>query len=82
MTDSYAVIARHVAKTLPDSLAERKALLRALSHVLSANHPAATDVAAQLAHITALEKLQAEFPLRFRDTAREPAPGGDGHHNS
>jgi hypothetical protein len=68
MLDSYSVIYRHVAATLPDSITARKVLLEALRNVL-AKGPIRDTVDAQLAAITSVEQLQAEFKFRF-----EPKP--------
>lgn len=65
MIDSYSTIFAHVARTLPDSLSERKRLLQALDSVLPTRHPAARHVAAQLAAIAGVEQLQQELPMHF-----------------
>lgn len=65
MTDSLTIIVRHCSRTLPENLAERKQLLRAMEHVLHPKHPAAGSIRSQIAAIKALEQLQEELPLKF-----------------
>jgi hypothetical protein len=65
MTESLAIIAAHCARTLPDSIDERKRVLRALTHVLTDAHPALAAVRGQLASLAAIERFQEELPMHF-----------------
>lgn len=65
MNDVIAVLAEHAARTLPDSICERKRVLRALEKVLTEKHPALKQVRAQLAAIKAVDRLNEELPLHF-----------------
>lgn len=65
MTDSIAILATHVARTLPDSLVERKKVLVALSRVLKSSHRAYRPVLNQIAAIEAIEAMQTQLPLNF-----------------
>jgi hypothetical protein len=77
MTDSISILATHVANTLPDSLAARKRVLRALQTVIKPSHPAWRDIELQLAAIANLEHLQVTLPLKFN--SRHDGNGdGDG----
>jgi len=78
-SDPYNTIAEHCAKTLPDSMIERKVLLRALEHVLTERHPALRPIRAQLAAIKAIEHLQDQLPFHFRGKRPRPQQG-DGHN--
>lgn len=66
MSDALSILASHVSRTLPDSLSERKSVLRALDNILKDKHPAKVEVRAQLAALETIERLQAELPLKFR----------------
>ncbi len=65
-TDPYNIIALHCAQTLPDSINERKRLLRALEHILTERHPALKALRAQLAALTVIDRLQAQLPIHFQ----------------
>lgn len=65
MNESLTIIAAHVARHLPDSISERKRVLRALEKILPERHPASRSVIAQLSSIEAIERLQSELPLHF-----------------
>ncbi len=65
MSDALSLITAHCARTMPDSLSDRKALLMAIKAILTNQHPAMKSVAAQLAAIEQVEMLQAELPLKF-----------------
>lgn len=60
-----SVLASHAIESLPDSLAKRKAVLRALEDVLPEKHPALPVIRSHLATLKAVEKLEAELPLKF-----------------
>lgn len=77
MTDSISILAEHAARTLPDSLPERKRILKAIRNLLKPKHPAYANIIAQLATLESAEKLQSELPLRFS----KPTHNGDGHGN-
>lgn len=63
--DSYAVLFAHVARTLPDSITERIALLTALARVLPDQHAAQPTITAMVQAMTLQEELQARLPLAF-----------------
>lgn len=63
--DSYAVLFAHVARTLPDSITERIALLAALARVLPSHHAAQPTITAMVQAMTLQEELQARLPLAF-----------------
>lgn len=65
MSTSIETLCRHAAKTLPDSLSERKTILRAMQKVLKCEEAVYRDVQAQLAAIAAVEKLNAQLQMRF-----------------
>lgn len=62
-TNPTEVLCMHAARTLPDSISERKHVLRALEKLVKGK--AAEEVRAQLAAIAAIEVLQVELPLVF-----------------
>jgi hypothetical protein len=65
MKDAIQVLCTHAARTLPDSISERKSVLRAMEKLMGHDHPARRLVASQIAAIMALEKLNSELPLKF-----------------
>lgn len=81
MESDLHVLAEHAARTLPDSMAERKKVLRSLNRVMGSKHPALPIVRAKLAALAAEEKLQGELLLRFkqaREAQQPPHNGKDG----
>jgi len=76
MNTSVEILCEHAARTLPDSISERKTILRAMEKILHGNHPVCRDVRAQLAAIAAIEKLQEELPMKF---FKKISPSHDGH---
>lgn len=65
MNNSVQVLAEHAARSLPDSISERKRVLRALNNVLEDRHPAVRGLRAQLANIEAIERLNDQLKLNF-----------------
>ena len=65
MKNSIDTLCEHAANTLPDSISQRKTVLRAMEKVLRGEHPVLRNVQAQLAAIAAVEQLQAELPMKF-----------------
>jgi len=65
MNEFLEIIVLHATRTLPDSISDRKRLLRAIEKLLVESHPAVASIRAQLASIAAIEKLQEELPLQF-----------------
>jgi hypothetical protein len=63
VTDPFEIIYTHLAKTLPDSIAERRKVLQAMSYVLKDSHPAKASVLAILAALDAQDKLQMDLSL-------------------
>lgn len=59
------VLCIHAAKTLPDSINERKSVLRAMEKTLQAKSPLYRDVQAQLAAVAVVEKLNAQLKMHF-----------------
>ncbi len=72
MTDSIAILAEHVAGTLPDSIAKRKRVLIALRSVLKSNHRAYRPIGDQIAALEAVSQLQSELPLNFTKPEAQP----------
>jgi len=71
------VILAHAASTMPDSLAQRREILRAMEKILTHEHEALAAVQSQLAALDAIDALQAELPLKF-----QPSPQTHtGKHN-
>lgn len=64
---SVIALAAHAANTLPDSISERKRVLRAITDLLTADHPAFQSASAQLASIEAVERLNEQLILKFRN---------------
>jgi len=60
------VLAEHVAKTLPDSIKERRKVLHALEIVLKRSHRAYSAIRQQIILLDAMEQLQSELPLKFK----------------
>lgn len=65
--DAKGVLLKHVAKTLPDSLSERKTLLYAMWALMSEDHPAYRSVEEQIRNLESAEELQKELPLKFTE---------------
>lgn len=64
-------LVEHAAQTMPDSLVQRKRVLRAIEHVM-VDHPVLRDVRSQLASLEAVERLSEQLRLRFtRQTETE-----------
>lgn len=61
MKTPYDIIYTHVAKTLPENLAERRELLQALHDAITDKNKIKPIVAAQIASIDALKNMQTEF---------------------
>jgi hypothetical protein len=76
MKNSIEVLCTHAAKNLPDSLNDRKTVLRAMEKVLRADHPVYRDVQAQLAAIAAVERLNIQLQMRFTTPATDSHNGG------
>jgi hypothetical protein len=70
MKNALDILCSHAAKTLPDSISERKSVLRAMEKVLRTDHSVYRDVQAQLAAISALEKLNTQMQMRFTGGAK------------
>ena len=68
------VLCTHAAKTLPDSLGDRRDVLAALARALHTDHPAHRDAQAQLAAIDAVETLERQLQTRFE------SPENKSHH--
>lgn len=62
---SQQILAEHAARTLPDSLAARSEVLRAILNNITEDHPAYQNIAAQIAGLEVAEKLQRELPFKF-----------------
>ncbi len=80
---SVLALAEHAAGSLPDSISERKRLLRAITHVLTDNHFAYQQAQAQLASIEAVERLNDQLRLKFHkahDGHQHNGGDGDGQH--
>jgi hypothetical protein len=69
------ILISHVLLTLPDSMALRKTLLRAVLHKISSAHPQYKTVLAMLGSLQRHEDLQAKLGLRAK-----PHHDGDGHY--
>ena len=67
MTSSIAILAEHVAGTLPDSITARKKVLVALLAVLKSNHRAYLPVRRQIKALEEIELLQRQLPLNFNE---------------
>lgn len=65
MKNAIEILCGHAAQTLPDSLSERKSVLRAMEKVLRADNPIYRDVQAHLAAIAVVEKFDAQLKMRF-----------------
>lgn len=61
MKDSVEKLCSHAARTLPDSISERKTVLRTDS-------PIYPDVQAQLATFGALENLNLQLKMKFNES--------------
>ncbi len=77
------ILAEHAAGTLPDSIAQREIILRAILLNLKRAHPAYDNIRRQLAGLEQAAKLQAELPFHFDESSRPVAPrtkssNGDG----
>lgn len=71
LTDnSMDVLLNHVAKTLPESTAERRCVLEALDAVIPAAHAAHTPIRALLTQMDVAEKLQMDLALKFQEAGR------------
>lgn len=66
---SQQILAEHAASTLPDSIAQRRIVLKAILVNLKKGHPAYENVAEQLASLDRAEKLQAELPFHLEKGA-------------
>ena len=69
--DSLNILCAHAARTLPDSLAERKQLLAALANVMRLGHPATQEVNAQMTVLRGFEAMQAELADMFEKRKAE-----------
>jgi hypothetical protein len=67
--EAIDVLAAHAVTSLPDSIAARKSLLRAVLRVISSMNPDYRRSLQMLAHLEKHEALQAKLPLK---------PGHDG----
>ena len=65
MTDCIAILAEHVAETLPDSISKRLAVLEALRQLVKATHPAYRPICEQIHTLKTAQRLQKELPLSF-----------------
>lgn len=70
MDDPLLVLAEHVARTLPDSITQRRSLLRALKSTLTTKHRAYDVVSGMLGGLDAHDELQRELPLLFTQKAK------------
>ena len=70
MKNATEILCVHAAKNLPDSLNERKTVLRAMEKVLRCDHPVYRVVQAQLAAIAAVEKLNVQLQMHFTGGAK------------
>jgi len=66
VTNSIQVLAEHAAATLPDSIIQRKRVLRAVQVVLPDKHPAMRDIRSQLLLLDSLDSFQEKLPLKFK----------------
>ena len=64
---SQQILAEHAARTLPDSIADRRDVLSAILNNITEDHPAFVNISAQLAGLATAEKLQRELPLKFKE---------------
>ena len=62
---SQQILAEHAAATLPDSLTQRRVVLKAILINLKKTHPAYANIRQQLASLDLAEQLQAELPFHF-----------------
>ena len=65
MTDCIAIIAEHVASTLPDSISKRLSVLEALRQLVKPSHPAYRPICEHIHALKSAQRLQAELPLNF-----------------
>jgi len=68
MSNPIETLCAHAGRSLPDSLRERKTVLRAMEKVLMPGHPVQIEVQAQLAGIAAVERLEVQLKLGFLTT--------------
>lgn len=73
MKEAIETLCAFAASNLPDSISERKKVLRAIEKLLVHSHPVHRDVMAQLAAIAAMEKFDAQLKIHF-----SPAHNGGG----
>lgn len=88
MKSADEILIEHALATLPDSIAKRKTLLRAVSNKTSTHHPDFKRVNLMLVYLEKHEAQQASLPLatpkkqsRGGKPGRDGHDGHDGHHN-
>ena len=73
MNDPIAILAEHVALTMPDSISGQLQLLEALRKVIKPEHAAWKNVCEHIHALKSAQRLQAELPLNFKPEAgRQP----------
>ncbi|MBE0544004.1 MAG: hypothetical protein IH623_21890 [Verrucomicrobia bacterium] len=71
-SDPLSVLLGQLCRQFPDSIQERKTLLRSLLCVLTDEHPASPAVQAQLIVLESLDVLDRELPGKFSGAATTP----------
>lgn len=66
MSDTLDTLVVHCVNTLPDSLAERKRLLRALNRLMGSSHPLFHEVERQIGLVESVERHQLELQLKSK----------------
>jgi hypothetical protein len=72
MNDHIAILAEHVAGTLPDSITRRIRVLQALLAVTTVKHPARPQIQEQLFNLQTIIRQQEELPLMFTNQEIKP----------
>lgn len=82
MKSADEILIDHALETLPDSIAKRKTLLRAVLNKTSTSHPDFKRVNLMLVYLEKHEAQQVNLPLIApKKKSRNGKPGHDGHHN-
>jgi hypothetical protein len=84
MKTSVEILMDHALETLPDSLAMRKTVLRAITHVMHGKHPSYKTALAMLGSLQRHEEQQAKLLLRTIDKPKRRKSvnhDGDGQSN-
>jgi len=78
MNESLEILTSHALATLPDSMAARKKLLRAVSNLIAGGHRDYRTVLSMLASLALHEKQQSRLGFRIRPAKKPKRPGRHG----